>query len=636
MDLELAQALPMLTLFTRALAQRSVHLNLVPEDEFWTIHWRRRLGSSSALVVPKSVGVFSDVRGNLRCYRAIVLYWVVLCSSGDDETEADRREAVTGCSPLMQRLFSAFEDLRVFHVAASRFPGALTDIAELRAHLLLLRCVVSVPDGIRGLVEKLQRCALGSPWREALQHTDPRIVAGFLTFERKAHKCTASWRDSWELAFSVVAYSSPRMAIRALSVRGKVCGEGQEWSALPMAAEPLFGGGDDRLRVLPSFGRVDGVGGNIIAVTEGGARHNSNTGTGGERSIAAALPREAKVVGPATGNTTFHYGEWDSQSRVFRTRWCQVSEFSLTCVDPRKMEESQLRNELIRAQLRRDFKRMQASSCRKSNESADGDELDLNKVLDYWVDRRRGITPSEKYYRQFNTRNRELAMVLLLDVSASTDFCVPGADPGSTPTMHDDVDDVYLYGGTAGAPSPAPTSSHNRRVIDVIVEAAAILAEAADHAGDRCAIHCFSGAGRSQVNVGIAKEFGERFGHRTLGRLAAVKPGGSTRTGAAVRHASARLLEEGAQKKILILVTDGYPEDTEYGPRGSGVAYGLADTEHALRSARDAGLDPFCISIDPAGHNYLRKMCRARDYLVLRDIDALATELPKIYQALSA
>lgn len=212
------------------------------------------------------------------------------------------------------------------------------------------------------------------------------------------------------------------------------------------------------------------------------------------------------------------------------------------------MEENQLRNAQIRAQLRRDFQRMQASWCRKSNASADGDELDLDKVLDYWVDRRRGIASSEKHYRQFNMRNCELAMVLLLDVSASTDFLVPGADPVSTPTMHDDVDDVYLYGGAAGAPSSAPTSSHNRRVIDVIVEAAAILAEAADHARDRCAIHCFSGAGRAQVNVGIAKEFGERFGHRTLSRLAAVKPGGSTRTGAVVRHASARLLEKGARK----------------------------------------------------------------------------------------
>jgi len=101
--------------------------------------------------------------------------------------------------------------------------------------------------------------------------------------------------------------------------------------------------------------------------------------------------------------------------------------------------------------------------------------------------------------------------------------------------------------------------------------------------------------------------------------------------GPAVRHAAAKLGGVAAQTKLLIVVSDGYPQDTDYGRDRNDRDYGMHDTARALRDATNAGIETFCVTIDPAGHDYLREMCPDGRYLVIDDVESLPAELAKLY-----
>ncbi|HSB24958.1 MAG TPA: VWA domain-containing protein, partial [Burkholderiaceae bacterium] len=98
---------------------------------------------------------------------------------------------------------------------------------------------------------------------------------------------------------------------------------------------------------------------------------------------------------------------------------------------------------------------------------------------------------------------------------------------------------------------------------------------------------------------------------------------------------SAQLARQPQRQRALIVLTDGYPEDIDYGPEPRDLRYGLEDTAHALKEAQALGLQTFCLSIDPAGHDYLRRMCPPLRYMVIKDLAALPDELAKVYRAMT-
>jgi nitric oxide reductase activation protein len=106
--------------------------------------------------------------------------------------------------------------------------------------------------------------------------------------------------------------------------------------------------------------------------------------------------------------------------------------------------------------------------------------------------------------------------------------------------------------------------------------------------------------------------------------------------GPPIRHATAALRRHAARTKLLVVVSDGYPQDRDYGPVRGDSTYGVADTAKALEEAERHGITTFCITVDPAGHDYLRVMCPGERYAVIDDVEALPTELAKLYRALDA
>jgi len=249
----------------------------------------------------------------------------------------------------------------------------------------------------------------------------------------------------------------------------------------------------------------------------------------------------------------------------------------------------------------------------------------------------------EKVYMRRHRRERSVAALFLLDMSASTDDVIKEpADASRPPPQAPPPARLYDFSGFvqddhyATLPPREPAASKpRRRIIDVEKEALVLMAEALEGLRDAYAVYGFSGYGRDQVDCFVVKGFRERYDARVQGRIAAIKPHRSTRMGPAIRHAIRKFEQQDARVKLLLLLSDGYPQDYDYGKDRKSKEYGIQDTMMALHETRLKGIQTFCLTVDPKGHDYLRAMCPDQQYLVLENMASLPKELPKVYRSLT-
>ncbi|MCF7980181.1 MAG: VWA domain-containing protein, partial [Chromatiaceae bacterium] len=229
----------------------------------------------------------------------------------------------------------------------------------------------------------------------------------------------------------------------------------------------------------------------------------------------------------------------------------------------------------------------------------DGQDLDLDAYLRFAADRHAGAAGDPgRLYREQRSGARDLACLLLADLSLSTD------------TWIDD----------------------HGRVIDAIRDSLFLFGESLAATGDRFAMLGFSSRRRDPVRVHRLKDFGGGYGAQVRGRIAAIRPGYYTRLGAGIRHAAGRLSGEGASRRLLLILTDGKPNDLD---RYEG-RWGIEDTRHAVQEARRKGLEPFCVTIDPRGNDYLPHLFGNGGYVVIRRAAELPARLPLLYARLTA
>ena len=175
-----------------------------------------------------------------------------------------------------------------------------------------------------------------------------------------------------------------------------------------------------------------------------------------------------------------------------------------------------------------------------------------------------------------------------------------------------------------------------KRIIDLEKESTALLVNALESIGDTYGIYGFSGYGRENVEFYVIKDIGENFGDKVKRRIDKITPLHATRMGAAIRHAITKLENQDAHTKIMFLVSDGRPQDRGYSREGVEKEYAVHDTHMALVEARQQNITPFCLTVDKAGHDYLKGMCGDMGYEVLGDIWALPERLPLLYRELTA
>ncbi len=246
--------------------------------------------------------------------------------------------------------------------------------------------------------------------------------------------------------------------------------------------------------------------------------------------------------------------------------------------------------------LRRQFEHLR-NDRQWLRQQPQGSELDMQAWLDFHVERQHGQCAERGLFMEQRQTRRDLACLLLADVSMSTD-------------AH--LDDQH-------------------RVIEVINDSLLLFGETLSALGDEFALYGFSSLRRQQVRMLELKSFKQRYDDTTRGRIQALKPGYYTRMGAAIRQATALLGACKQRRKLLLLVTDGKPNDLDlYEGR-----YGVEDTREAVLEARRQGLLPFCITIDSQAGDYLPYMFGANGYTQIRQPQQLPLRLPQLYRQLT-
>ena len=349
------------------------------------------------------------------------------------------------------------------------------------------------------------------------------------------------------------------------------------------------------------------------------------------------------ALGDDRANTrSFLYDEWDYHNQTYLRGWCRLFEERLTSdegTDALALVESV--KPLARA-VRRQFEQVRPAGYQRLNKVPDGDELYLNAVIDARADMRVGNSPDERVYSRRERMRRDVGAVFLVDLSASTDDPIeedekaqsPPPDPDApAQNLRDpypDEDDEY-----PDLESRLAEEAAKRRIIDIQREAVVVMATALERLGDQYAVYGFSGYGADCVEFYVAKEFNQSLDKRALDAIAAMKPKRSTRMGPAIRHAVRKLEASGTALKVLMIVSDGFPQDCDYGPDRGDHEYGVQDTARALREAENVGVHTFCVTVDRSGHDYLRRMCPDDQYMVIEETDELPEALQKAYRRLT-
>ncbi len=285
--------------------------------------------------------------------------------------------------------------------------------------------------------------------------------------------------------------------------------------------------------------------------------------------------------------------EWDYRRQALRE-----DHVNLQLMLPRGAEPQPLPQRLapLARRIRRQFEHLR-SDRQWQRQQPQGSELDLQAWLDFHVERQHGQCAERGLFMEQRQNRRDLACLLLADLSMSTD-------------AH--LDDEH-------------------RVIEVISDSLLLFGEALSAVGDDFALYGFSSLRRQQVRLQELKSFRQRYSDETRGRILALKPGYYTRMGAAIRQATRQLAERKQRRKLLLLVTDGKPNDLDlYEGR-----YGVEDTRQAVLEARREGLLPFCITIDQEAGDYLPYMFGANGYTLIREPAQLPTRLPQLYRQLT-
>ncbi|MDE2691027.1 MAG: hypothetical protein OXI49_10980 [Acidobacteriota bacterium] len=360
--------------------------------------------------------------------------------------------------------------------------------------------------------------------------------------------------------------------------------------------------------------------------------------------LSKRLERELAEAG-LDREQVYYYDEWDHELAGYRRRWCHLREKAIEppgtaanggAAPPDRFVDATRRvhADLLR-RVRKQFELLKPEEFRRMRRLIEGEELDLDRVVETHVDRRAGRPPDGAVYMSRRRQHRDVAAAFLLDMSASTDAEAPVEEPEAPAGKTPEPEYVGVFDDFDWPDNPQPLPP-GRRVIDIEKESLVLMADALETLGDDYAIYGFSGFGRKEVEFFVAKEFDDGLDREAEDRIAAMEPKRSTRMGPAIRHAAAKLAEREAKVKVLLILSDGYPQDFDYGSDRASRVYGIRDTMVALRETERQGVSTFCITVDPAGHDYLREMCPERRYLVIDEIAALPSQLPKVYRGLTA
>ena len=330
-----------------------------------------------------------------------------------------------------------------------------------------------------------------------------------------------------------------------------------------------------------------------------------------------------------------YYDEWDFRAGDYRPRWCRVGERRGEEGDLEYYEETLRRHHGLVSETRRQFELLRPEHFRRIKHLEDGEDVDIDQAISFIIDKRAGVGPLGRVYWRRNKVERDVAVAFLLDMSASTDEEIDKPQSSYQPSDDDFDDDPRKYFQWLAERRARFTAEPPKRIIDLERESLVLIVEALEAIGDAYGIYGFSGYGRDNVEFHVIKDLQDTFGDRTRRRIDKIQPIRSTRMGPAIRHTIHKLDRYDAKVKLLILVSDGRPQDHGYGRDRTEKEYAVHDTHQALVEAKQIGITPFLITVDKEGHDYLKEMCDDIGYEVVSDIESLPRRLTSLYRVLA-
>lgn len=534
---------------------------------------------------------------------------------------------------LIQDLWMVLEDARVEFLLQDEYPGLRRELAQLAGEAITPR------DPAHGLTVKelivdcLLRLSTGESKDSAVPHAVREEVAILWNLCRPVLTATATAEETVRVVHQVYVCMEDLLAPRAEMIQGdQDSEEEQELGVGPTASEDT----SDAYRPVTNWVYRGAMNPEFITRDEaqtaepqpdlerlasqgGGAKEGAGAGQGSQRReqestgdvlgagrslpsvvdelLALEVDQQSLAELSAAGERAVRYPEWDATIRDYRRHWCRVVERPAEAGSDDQVSAVLTTHRSAIRSLRRFFESLRPPAFRRVAGQTDGDDLDLDAVVRRAAEQRAGLEGTDSVYVRREKQQRDVAVAFLVDVSGSTSRQVESG----------------------------------RRVIDVERESLVLLCEALDAVGDQYGLYAYSGQGRGQVDFLTVKDFDERLGTATARRLGGLGPRQQNRDGAAVRHATAKLMGREVKTRLLILLSDGRPLDGDYKDE-----YSLEDTKMALREARQHGIHPFCITIDRDADGYLRRMYGDVQFAVIDRVDALPSRLPRLYQRLTS
>jgi nitric oxide reductase NorD protein len=295
----------------------------------------------------------------------------------------------------------------------------------------------------------------------------------------------------------------------------------------------------------------------------------------------------------------FRYQEWDYQVQLHRPDWVTVFERRQPKGDPETIEDILTENKPVTHRIKQIIDMLTPEGVQRVRNMEDGDEIDLNAAVDAMVAIRMGEQPNPRITMRNVIKSRDLAVVVLLDLSESTNEVVAGSD---------------------------------KTVLELTREAASLVSTAINGIGDPFAIHGFASDGRHDVQYYRFKDFTQHFDDDAKSRLAGMRGGLSTRMGAAMRHAAQHLLKQPERRKLLLLVTDGEPADIdERDPQ-----HLRHDTRKAVEELYSKGILTYCLTLDPDADQYVKRIFGESHYTIIDHVQRLPEKLPTLFASLTS
>ena len=305
------------------------------------------------------------------------------------------------------------------------------------------------------------------------------------------------------------------------------------------------------------------------------------------------IGRARPVAPDQRGLVIAKYPEWDREHGVERPEWTTVREVPAKPGDPHVVEEALARADVLRNRIRQLVRGARVGRTIRLKRQLDGHDLDVDAMLDAGIALRMDQEPDPRVFRATTSKHRDLAVLLLLDISESTrDRLASGAS-----------------------------------VLDVERLAVAVLAEAMSALGDPFSMLAFASNGRDDVEMTTIKAFDEPYDRACAGRLAALSSGLSTRLGTALRHAGELINHARSFRKLVIVLTDGEPSDID----ASDPLDLVEDAHRAAVELRARGIDGFGVVLGSSAMNSAVRIFGRGNTMLVPRIEDLPARLSELY-----